>query len=94
MCQKVSNPTDIGDVTLLRLSCAKALRATLPCSKEFRNHDFGKDFIKEPGEKLLTFGVFGVMHSYLACVEHTSHVLRQNTSFDENYIFSVENSEF
>ena len=64
------------------------------CSKEFRNHDFGKDFIKEPEKKLLTFGVFGVMHSYLACVEHIRHIFRQNKSFDEKYIFSVENSVF
>ena len=59
-------------------------------SKEFWNHDFGKDFIKEPEKKLLTFGVFGVMHSYLACVEHIIHIFR----VDEKYIFSVENSEF
>ena len=55
---------------------------------------FGKDPFKVKGEKLLTFGVFGVMPSYLACVEHIRHVFRQNKSFDENYIFSVENSEF
>ena len=30
VCQKVSNPIDVGDITLLRFSCAKALWATLP----------------------------------------------------------------
>ena len=65
-------------------------------SKEFRNHDFGKDFIKEPEKKLLTFGVFGVMHSYLACVEHIRHIFRQNKSFDEKYIFrsKIHNFDF
>ena len=45
---------------------------------------------------MLTFGVFGVMPSYLACVEHIRHVFRQNKSFDENNIFwsKIQNFDF
>ena len=36
VCQKVSNPTDVGRRHNFRLSCAKALRATLPWSNSLR----------------------------------------------------------
>ena len=63
----------------------------------FLNGTFGMDFSvagKFYRKINITFRVFGVIPSYLVCVELTRDVLRKNKNFDEKIFFLMKNLKY